>query len=426
MLTRAGRQFVLGAIAASSLLLLVAFLLNLDLARDEKHPDDPIALARWIEHRPADWLAASALADRALDADVAQRRELWRASYTLAEYLAPQRPNTAAGFVRGGLFHWYELDARDREAVLDVAARLMRDPFVFASMHRPLWQLTHDFTYLRRVAPPTMGALGQLRELAVLQGRFTEYRELREAIRALRLRTFNEKRVTMSAGEMVELIPTPLDTRDIPLVRGILEELDRRAFDPQSASGRMEGLAAFALEHHLQPITALTPFIEQRGTLSDATRARLALALGDVTAATRIEMTTAVSGAREWMPYYSERAEHEAKSGNAAAAATYRARAAFGEREPQRGWTQTCAANELCYTAVQKHEGPLRVTASVAQSDEVPPYVEIYVDDELVTEGEVNPSRVFEVHAPAGQHRTELRLVNPRTRNGIQRRVRLS
>ncbi|MDQ3279831.1 MAG: hypothetical protein M3Q69_00295 [Acidobacteriota bacterium] len=426
MTTRHTGQLLLGAISATSALLLLLFFFNLDLARDERRPEDPVELARWISRRPADWLAASALADRALDAEVPRRRDLWRASYALAENLAPERPNTAAGFVRGGLFHWYELDPRDRKAVLDVAARLMRDPSVFTSMHQPLWQLTRDFAYLRRVAPPTMTALTQLRDLAVLHGRFQDYRELRESIRAARLRLFEQKRATLAASEMIDMLPSPLDTRDIPLAQAILQELDRRAFDAQATSGRIESLATFAIEHQLQPLGGLEPFVETRGPLSDATRARLALAMGNIVAATRIEMTTAVSGAKEWVPYYLARAAHDERSGNAASAAAYRARAAFTQREPQQGWMNTCGANELCTSVYQQHDGPLHVAASISQSDEVPPYVEIYVDDALTAEGDVNPSRVFDVEAAPGPHRTEIRLVNPRTRNGIQRRVRLS
>ena len=65
---------------------------------------------------------------------------------------------------------------------------------------------------------------------------------------------------------------------------------------------------------------------------------------------------------------------------------------------------------------------PLRLQLLVSQSDEIPPYVEIYRDDELVAEGVVDGEKTFEI-LPG---RTEVRLVNRFTRSGIQRRVRLS
>jgi hypothetical protein len=73
----------------------------------------------------------------------------------------------------------------------------------------------------------------------------------------------------------------------------------------------------------------------------------------------------------------------------------------------------------------QTHDGPLHFKLSVAQSDEIAPYVELYVDDVLVNEGEVRDVKPLEV-AAGGRHRIEVRLVNRFTRNGTQRRVRLS
>ncbi|HYR29196.1 MAG TPA: hypothetical protein VEU30_12070, partial [Thermoanaerobaculia bacterium] len=69
--------------------------------------------------------------------------------------------------------------------------------------------------------------------------------------------------------------------------------------------------------------------------------------------------------------------------------------------------------------------GPIALTIENVQSDEVPPYVEIDVDDALVHEGAVENARQFTL-ADGGRHRVEVRLANPRTRNRDQRRVRLS
>ncbi|HYO78894.1 MAG TPA: hypothetical protein VE010_20700 [Thermoanaerobaculia bacterium] len=389
-MTRTTRRTLLWITAIASALVLALFLLNLDVVRDEERPRDVNGLARWIAERPADWLAASALTDRSLDSNVPRRRELWHSGYALAEHLAPRRPNTSAGFVRAGLFHWYELGPHDRKAVLDVAASLMADPVVFASLSRPLWQLTHDFAYLRRVAPNTLDSLANLRELAITNGLFAEYRELRAASRALRLQSLAQRRSELAVADLISYLPAQPDIGDAPLARAILEELNQRAFDARHGGGRAEELAVFAIEHRLQPLIALSPFVETREVLTDRTRVRLARALGDEAAAQRIELMSTVP------------------------------------KEVQTNeWTGPCGATEVCSSAFKRHAGPLTFTVDVSQSDEVPPYVEIYVNRVLAAEGEVREARSFTVGG-SGANRIEVRLVNPRTRNGIQRRVRLS
>jgi hypothetical protein len=390
-MTRRMRQLVLSAATAICVVLLGLFLLNLDLTRDEKRPDEVRELAQWIAERPADWIAAASLSDRSLDSTLANRRALWHEAHALAERLAPRRPNTAAGFVRAGLFHWYELAPPDRKAVLDVAAPLMTDPVVFEQLHRPMWQLTRDFGYLRRVAPPTVNVWLQLREIAVTNGRFADYRDLRESVRTLRMQSFLQKRDSLTAADMLNLLPSPLDAADEPLVRAILTELDQRAYDPYQAGGRIEELTEFAIAHKVQPLTALSPLVETQRIIRDDTRAHLARALGDAAAARRIELIGIVE-----------------------------------KRSDTPGvWTGSCGQTEVCTSAFMVHEGPRTITMSVVQSDEVPPYVEIYVDDVLTAEGEVRDERTFAITSP-GRHHTEVRLVNPRTRNGIQRRLRLS
>ncbi len=423
-MTRYARQWALSATIAVSTVLLVLFLAS-DLTGDPKPPEDAAPLARWVAQRPADWLAASALADRSLDSDLPRRRDLWLASYAHAEQLAPRRPNTAAGFVRAGLFHWHELGPAERKAVLDVAATLMNEPRVFEQMYASLWQLTRDFAYLRRIAPKTMHAAGALRDLAVANGLFAEYRELRATERALRMQAFTERRKELPVRDLLSFLPPRLDTGEIPMLQAILEELHERAFDPLQAPGRMDDVAAFAIVHDLQPLVGLTSFVEVPNVLRDVTRARLALALGNRTAAARIELTTAVVGAKEWIPYYRERAEHEAAQGNTALAAAYRDREAFTARGESGNWSGLCG-EELCTTALREHEGPIAIQLSVTQTDEVPLYVEVYVDDALQDEGEVRDERTFALDTGSGLHRVEVRLVNPRTRNGIQRRARLS
>jgi hypothetical protein len=94
-----------------------------------------------------------------------------------------------------------------------------------------------------------------------------------------------------------------------------------------------------------------------------------------------------------------------------------------------RTWAGTCGVNELCASATAKQyvrDGTIDLTLTAVQSDETPPYVEIFVDDARVAEGEVHGSRAFRIAVATGLREIEVRLVNARTRNGIQRRVRLS
>ena len=77
-------------------------------------------------------------------------------------------------------------------------------------------------------------------------------------------------------------------------------------------------------------------------------------------------------------------------------------------------------------TRTHVYGSKVQISLATEQSDEIPPYVEIYVDDLRRAEGEVRDERTFDITAHPGLHAVEVRLVNPRTRNGIQRRLRLS
>lgn len=390
-MTRPTRRVMLALFCAGSLALAVAFLqFNEEPTRPPSN--DLAALARWIADHPADWMATSAIADISLDTNLPRRFELWRGAHLFANRLAPWRTNPKAGFVRAGLFHWYELGPADRKAVLDAAAPLLRDPQVFAQMTPAIWQLTRDLGYLRAVAPRTLRALESLRGLAVMHGRFDEYRALREEIRVARLESFRAMRKAARPAEMLALLPPRLDRDEVPLVQGILEELDLRPFEPDQMDRRVEELTRFAVRHDVKPLTGLAPLVGIRGKLEPVTRAQLARAVGDESAALRIELT---EGVRTTV------------------------------REAPTSWIGLCGRDELCDRAHRNHEGPLTIRMAVAQSDEIDPYVEVYVDDTLVEEGPIQDERTFTAGS-AGLHRIELRLVNARTRNGAQRRVRVS
>ena len=384
-----GIHVLLAVTASLSAVLGVAFLGDPALARDPRRPDDAPRLAEWLASHPADWVAAAQLADSSLDSSLPRRVEVWRAATALSSRLAPGRANSEAGFVRAGLFHWQELSSPDRAAVLATAGRLLEtDRALFASMAESLWQLTHDLEYLRRIAPDTLEAKTILREIAVVNGRFDEYRELREETRKKRLEEALALRSKEPISRLVSYLPQRLDTRDTPLVEAVLHELESRPGEHDQIRPRGEDLAVFALDHRVEPIAVLAPLLQDAGVLSPATHLRLARALG-----------------RDGAP--------------SAAASSALA------RKPSPAWEGTCSAAELCSSAFKTTDGPLVFTASVAQSDEIAPYLEIYVDDALVAEDEVRGTRTFEVGG-AGTHRVEVRLVNQRTRNGIQRRVRLS
>lgn len=452
------RQTLLLLVTAVTAISLVVVLANRELLREAKAPDDPAQLAAWLAEHPSDWLAASKLADASLDTQSPRRLELWRASYAHAKHLAPHRRNTDAGFVRAGLFHWYELDERDRRRVLQAAAPLMRNPPFFARMHVPLWQLTRDFKWLHANAPLTTDAHQALRNLAVSQGLFSDYRVLREALRSARMKTFDAQRRTAEPQALLAMLPERPDRSDEHLVRGILEELDRKAFEPKQLQHGIEPLVDYAVRHDLQPLHGIAPLLAGEGVLRDVTRARAALDLNDSAAATRIEMTSSTASQAEWQPYYLDRARFEARRGEARAANAYLVRATTDGmnipvlaaaidvarmlNRPQdearfraqiaglrRTWTGTCGEMEVCSTARTfdyVRESGLQLTLANAQSDEIPPYIEIYVDDARLAEGEIRDTRTFTIPVSPGLHEIEVRLVNTHMRNGAQRRVRLS
>lgn len=463
-MTTGSRRISLAMTAIVSALLLAFVLTHRDVLLDPVAPKDDVArIGHWLTQHPADAIAASELSDLALDSNVPQRRALWLASYEHAAHLSPLRTNAAAGFVRAGLFHWYELDDRDRQRVLDVAAPLMGRPRFFERLYMPLWSLTHNFAYLRRVAPRTLSALVGLNQLAVSRGLFREYRELRTAIRQRSLAELEAARANdVEPSELLKYAPQTPNASDVPIAKSILEELDRRPFTHDQINGRIEPMLTFALDHDLKPLGGIEPLLETRGTLRDVTRARAALALGNATLASRIEITTEIPGHAEWTPYHLERAIHDARSGDAASAqaqlrkaempgssaqvveAKLQVATILGDRAAMNAaqnelasfasqpvvWTNTCGGNDVCdWARTQRYFAngeTMRIAMLVAQSDETPPYVEIYVDDALVAEGEVRVSKTFEIKPGEGVKTIDVRLVNRLTRNGIQRRVRLS
>jgi hypothetical protein len=397
-MTRKTRQLVLASIAMVLAAVLVLFFANRRVAKDPIPPqDDVVPMAAWLARHPTDWLTASQLSDAALDSNLPRREELWRASYALARHIAPNLQNPPAAFVRGGLFHWYELGDADRKAVLEAAAPLLRDPLIFSEMHQALWQLTRDFDYLFRNAPQSLGALENLRIMAASNGLFAEYRQTREAVARERLATFERTHASLPPHELPSLLPRRLSTDDEALIVRILQDLHRRSYEPARFGDPTTVMIDYAIAHHLQPLEALAPFVDAVKVIPDATRARLAGALGRHDDAALIEMSSVIQPE----PAPSSRPE----------------------------WRGTCGANEVCDTArtlLHWKGGMLEIAADTVQSDQIPPYVEIYADDTRVAEGEIAQPRHFAFSLEPGPHRLEVRLVNPRIANNVQRRVRLS
>lgn len=414
---------------------------------------------RSLRDAPSDWMLASRSIEEALESDSPRRIELWRATYAHAKSIAPRRVNPDAAFVRSGLFHWFELSEADHALVMKAAEPLMRDPAFFGRMHEPFLRLTRDFGWIRRNAPPTLDARTQLRGLALSRGLFGEYRQLREDVRQLRLASFAERRHKEDPPALLGLLPESLDSSYDPLARGILEEIERQAFDPAKLSAQADAMVVYALDHDLGPLAGLAPLIEAPSPLRDVTRARVALRLDRPSVANRIELASTSSRSAEWIPYYLERARFEARRQEARAADAALVRAASDDltipvlaaaadvahilgktgdvgryteqlRRTPRVWEGVCSPNELCSTArTQEWSADSRrrlIRLETVQSDEIAPYVEIYVDDVRVAEGEVRDSRTFEVPLAEGIDEIEVRLVNSRTRNGVQRRLRLS
>jgi hypothetical protein len=382
-------RLLLATIAASAIFTLAAYLAFEDVARDPVPPDDVAGLARWMTAHPGDWIAASVLTDRALDSSLPNRVDLWRASYAHASRLAPARPNAAAAFVRSGLFHWYELGDADRRRVLEASKPLLRDEATFRQLAVPLWLLTRDLALLRSSNPGTPEALGRLRELAITHGLFEDYRALRADVRRARLATFEANPVVT---DLYQQVPRPIEAADEPLIRRILTALQQQ---PLESTSNAAPLIDFALRHNLGPLDGLAAAVHAED-IQPLLRARLARAIGMETIAREIELRNGLLLERE---------------------------------VPLNAWSGTCAEREICTSASMhvNRGGTMRIAMESVQSDEVPPYVEIFVDDALRVEGEVRDKATFEVPlGDAARHKIDVRIANPITRNGIQRRVALS
>jgi hypothetical protein len=290
--------------------------------------------------------------------------------------------------------------------------------------------------------------------IAIRNGRFADYRSFREQLRRRSYAAFEAIRPTATAAELISFVPLPVTTADTSLLQGILEALRSRAVDSHPIdSNRASALIDFALDHHLQPLDAL-----QTIGANDPQRARLAVALGAFAKADAIESASAVSDRAQWHRYYVERAlaemrRHESlhafqylqkvddgnsadvtaamedlqrAAGNSAEAAAVHA-ALVGKANRVGQWSGKCG-DDICDHAdgiFWSDGAPFTLKIAPVQSDNVPPYVEVYTDDALTNEGPVSPSLLARAELLRGIHRVSVRLANPATRNAIRRRIRV-
>jgi hypothetical protein len=437
-------------IAVCSVLALIAYFLFPCPPKGAPESDLASALARLQQH-PADWVAASIITEYALDSRSPQRFALWRGAHNYAHGLAPWRANPEIGFVRSGLFHWYELPPADRSAVIAAATPLLRDAGAFGELYAPLFQLTGNMALLRRTNPGTLNALTQLEELAATYGMYDDYRSLREEARRKRLEDFALTRTTLLPTELATALPEHLEVADDPLLLAVLDEAHRRPLEGPPARS-IDGLIDFAIRHDLGPLDGFEAVVAEQ-SVPDFTRARLALRLERTDQATEIEQRTPAIGV-DWQQYHIERAEFDSARHDHRASSIQLMKAMLAGRSAEvlaaswhidhdslaadeltrrfgslSEWQGLCGT-DLCTSATARIYALSPVSVSLVleavQSDERPPYVELFLDDRRAAEAPVDGKTELRIDIPtSGLHRVALRLANPRTRNMMQRRVRI-
>jgi hypothetical protein len=392
-----GTRLFLISVAAAMTLAAITFILHPPQFRWTSPSTDLRSLAARIARHPTDWEAASALTEVALDSRLGSRIALWRAAYTHASLLAPERSDPANAFVRAAFFHWTELSANDQRDALNAFAPLLRDEGLFSRMAKPLFELTGDLSLLRQAHPPTKYSIGIVMDLALANGFFSDYRSLRSEMERRLNDDFAARRHSDPPAELMARFPEPPYHSDAePMIAGLLEELHHRPLDDNP--GRVaivDAIVDYALRHGLGPLDGLEVITRKPDAASVATRIRLARNLGLTNLAAQLELAS--SDPRRVQSLDSE-------------------------------WQGLCD-NDVCHRAWRTIEAEHGVALSIetVQTDNVPAYVEIYFDDILRAEGEVGPKRDFIVPVGnPGTHRVEIVLANPMTRNRFPRRIHVA
>ena len=386
---------LLWIICAAMLASLGLFVLDEPREDPDPLPRESAQLARRLALSPTDWRAASAISEQALDGDSPDRVETWREAAAFAAQLAPHQEAARAGYVRAGLFHWDELGEADRRAVLVTLAPTLHTPANFYRLAGPLFELTGDLSLLRREQPHTVDTIAGLSWLAVMNGRFEDYRQLRRELVEARTHALISQLDNLSPSQIVVALPPHLTTDDQPMVLAALKALQKQPLEVDCGrADLLDHLIDYAVGHNL-PLGGLKLAIREKIWASPFQRAELARALGDVATAQEIDP----GGVRP--PAGGEIAVVNRAS-----------------------WSGFCGP-DVCSRVTAEATGPLSVTIEAVGGDEVPPYVECYVDDARVWENAITGKMTIPL-VPAGGHRVEIMLANPQTRNRGERRIRIS
>ena len=357
---------------------------------------DARALAERMAWHPTDWDAASALTEVSLDTRVSKRIVLWRAAYEDASMLAPESSEPANAFARAAFFHWTELSAKDQRDALAAFSPLLRDPAMFDRMARPIFELTGNLSMLRRSRPPTESSIRMLISLALPNGLFADYRNLRGELERQRMDDFGARRRTATPDELMTSFPEPPYRADAePLIAALLGELHRRPLDDNpNRPPVVDAIVDYSLRHGLGPLDGLEVITRKPGAASVPTRLALARKLGLTNLARQIETAND--------PRLIQALDSE--------------------------WQGLCdkdVCDHAWRTIEAAHAVALRI--ETVQTDNVPTYAEIYLDDVPRAEGEVGPKRDFIVPVGnPGPHRVEVVLANPMTRNRFPRRLHIA
>jgi hypothetical protein len=321
--------------------------------------------------------------------------ERWRAAHELAATLAPTRDEPNSSFARGGFFHWTEMTAGERREMLAAFEPQLREPGTFFRMARPFFLLTGDLSMLRKSQPHTEASIELLLSLAAVNGRFADYRALRDELTMRRIADFDIRLPLLDGSAIITTLPPPPYHTDIqPLLVAALNALQQRPLaENPNRPAVLEELIGYALRHDVQPLDGLEALTRIRGAVSEPTRVRLARKLGLADRAAQIELGN--------FPIHAP-PEHG-------------------------GWEGLCG-DQVCGHASRTMETSspeIELTLEPSVSDDVPPYVEIYCDDARLAEGEVVAQKTFRLPTAPGKHRVEIDVVNPVTRNAAPRRVRI-
>jgi len=392
-----GARIFLIIVAAAMTTAAIVFILRPPRFRWVSPSTDARALAARIARHPTDWESASALSEVALDSRLENRIAIWRAAYEHASLLAPERSDPANGFARAAFFHWNELSAKDHQDALNAFAPLLRDEGLFSRMAKPLFELTGDLSLLKHAHPPTRYARGIVTELAVTNGFFDDYRMLRGETERRLADDFKAQRHTATPAELIARFPDPPYHADAePLITGLLEELHRRPLDDNPGrKGVIDAVVDYALRHDLGPLDGLEVITRKPDAASMDTRIKLARKLGLTNLAFQLELAS--NDPRHPPPADSD-------------------------------WQGLCN-QDICYRAWRTIEAThgVSLTIDTVETDNVPAYVEVYLDDLRLAEGEVGAKRTFTLPVGArGAHRVEVMLANPMTRNRTSRRIRVA